>query len=253
MQMKLSELKTALQSYHTAAEIHNDFGQDTRAGARKLVAQRLKQLEQAEQVRKNYRQAMEFENRYPGEIICGIDEVGRGPLAGPVVACAVILEENHFYPGMTDSKKLSAKKRRSIEARLLSQVRDYAIGIATVEEIDAINIYEASKLAMRRAVESLEVKPTVLLIDAMTLNTGLIEEAIIKGDMRSVSISAASILAKEYRDRLMAEYDKLYPGYDFSQNAGYGTARHLAGIQERGITPIHRRTFEPIKSIISTD
>jgi len=249
--MKLSELKNVLQDYDKAEDILNDFSHDTRAGAKKLVTQRLKQLQQADKIKENYLQAMEFENRYPDEIICGIDEVGRGPLAGPVVACAVILEEGHFYPGMTDSKKLSAKKRQSIEASLLSQVRDYAIGIASVEEIDDINIYEASKLAMRRAVESLNVKPTVLLIDAMTLETGLIEEAIIKGDMRSVSISAASILAKEYRDRLMSDYDQIYLGYDFSQNSGYGTAKHLARIQERGITPIHRRTFEPIKSLIS--
>ncbi|WP_208001641.1 ribonuclease HII [Macrococcus carouselicus] len=248
--MKLSELKSLLETYTDAEDIRLDFGGDARTGAQKMVAARLRQLELEAKLKENYLVASEFEIRYPGEVICGIDEVGRGPLAGPVVACAVILEEDHYYPGLTDSKKLSAKKRQSLEALLLERVRDYSIGVATVEEIDAINIYEASKRAMLRAVQGLTVKPTVLLIDAMTLNTGLIEEAIIKGDMRSVSIGAASILAKEYRDRLMAEYDQKYPGYDFKQNAGYGTKKHLEGLEAHGITPIHRRTFEPVKSII---
>ncbi|GGA96758.1 ribonuclease HII [Macrococcus hajekii] len=248
--MKLNELKIVLQSHSDAQQITELFGEDKRVGAQKLIAARLKQIENEAGLLENYIAASEFEARYPGEVICGIDEVGRGPLAGPVVACAVILDEGHYYPGLTDSKKLSAKKRQQLEQDLIARVSDYAIGMASVEEIDNINIYEASKLAMTRAVQGLKIKPTVLLIDAMQLNTGLIEESIIKGDMRSVSIGAASIIAKEYRDRLMADYDVKYPGYDFKHNAGYGTKKHLEGLSQYGVTPIHRRTFEPIKTIV---
>ncbi|KAA1036951.1 ribonuclease HII [Macrococcus equipercicus] len=248
--MTLNELKKVVAELTDRAALNKIYKEDERTGARRLVTSRLRQLDLEREQRMNYDRASTFEAQYAGDIICGIDEVGRGPLAGPVVACAVILEEGHYYPGLTDSKQLSAKKRQSLEAQLLAAVSDYALGTATVEEIDAINIYEASKLAMRRAVESLTVKPSVLLIDAMTLGTGLVEEALIKGDSRSVSIGAASIIAKEYRDRLMMAYDVQYPGYDFKNNAGYGTKKHLEGIERLGITPIHRRTFEPIKSII---
>lgn len=249
--MKLSELKIYLNELTTKEEVESAIADEKRMGALKLAAARLKQLNQIELERQAYDRSSEYEKKYEGEIICGIDEVGRGPLAGPVVACAVILEKGHYYPGLTDSKKLSKKKRQSLESALLSQVADYQIGTASVEEIDLYNIYEATKLAMNRALTGLSLKPTVLLIDAMKLNTGLTEESIIKGDQKSVSISAASIIAKEYRDRLMSEYDKEYPGFDFGNNAGYGTAKHLEGIKENGITPIHRKSFEPIKSILS--
>ncbi|TDM11902.1 ribonuclease HII [Macrococcus lamae] len=246
--MKLSDLKLKLTLLTDDHELDALYAAETRVGARKLIDSRRRAIAREREQRINYNLASQFENQYKDEIICGIDEVGRGPLAGPVVACAVILEDNHYYPGLTDSKKLSRSKRQSLETLLLESVSDYAIGIASIEEIDAINIYEASKLAMQRAVEALKVKPSVLLIDAMQLNTGLIEEAIIKGDERSVSISAASVLAKEYRDRMMADYDQQYPGYGFADNAGYGTKKHLEAIERLGITPIHRVTFEPVKS-----
>lgn len=248
--MKLSDFKIYLSELTDEYVIRDMYKTEARIGAKKLIGQRLKQLERDRLERLNYQTASAYEDRYAGHIICGIDEVGRGPLAGPVVACAVILEEGHYYPGLTDSKKLSREKRQDIEQQLLESVRDYAIGMASVEEIDAINIYEASKLAMRRAVQGLSIQPTVLLIDAMKLETGLVEESIIKGDEKSVSIGAASIIAKEYRDRLMASYDREYSGYDFKNNAGYGTKKHLEGLRKLGITPIHRQTFEPVKSMI---
>lgn len=249
--MKLSELKIYLSELTTKEEVEAAIADENRAGALKLAATRLKQLDQLALERQAYDISSEYEKKYEDEIICGIDEVGRGPLAGPVVACAVILEDNHYYAGLTDSKKLSKKRRQVLEADLISRIADYNIGIATVEEIDQYNIYEATKIAMKRAVSGLRIKPSVLLIDAMQLNTGLIEESIIKGDQKSVSISAASIIAKEYRDRLMESFDEQYPGYDFNHNAGYGTQKHLDGIKKHGITPIHRKTFEPIKSLLA--
>lgn len=226
------------------------FENETRAGALKLKAQQLKVFEKEQQLIKKYEDMLLYENKYPGKIIAGIDEVGRGPLAGPVVACAVILNEAHAYYGLNDSKQMSKAKRAMIEADLLEHVT-YAIGVASEIEIDAMNIYEATKVAMKRAIEGLPVTPDVLLIDAMKLDTGLIEESIIKGDATSISIAASSVIAKEYRDRLMADYAIQYPFYDFEHNAGYGTKKHLEGLLLHGVSPIHRKTFEPIKSILN--
>ncbi|TDM51043.1 ribonuclease HII [Macrococcoides goetzii] len=244
----IAQLKSMIQTM-PESELDTFFENETRAGAIKIKTQRHKIYEKEKQLIKQYDEMLLYEKKYPGKVIAGIDEVGRGPLAGPVVACAVILNENHAFYGLNDSKQMSKLNRAKVEAELLENVT-YAIGIATVEEIDAINIYETTKIAMLRAIEALPVTPDVLLIDAMKLQTGLIEESIIKGDSTSISIAAASVIAKEYRDRLMVELAKTYPGYDFENNAGYGTKKHLDGIATYGITPIHRKTFEPIKSIV---
>jgi ribonuclease HII len=183
-------------------------------------------------------------------LVAGIDEVGRGPLAGPVVAAAVILPENCTILGLNDSKKLSAKKREELYVQIQNRAIAVGIGLADHEVIDQINIYQATKQAMIMALEDLCFAPDYLLIDAMELEVSVPQESLIKGDARSISIAAASIIAKVTRDRLMAEYDELYPGYGFKNNAGYGTKEHLLGLEKFGVTPIHRKTFAPVKDLI---
>lgn len=178
--------------------------------------------------------------------VAGVDEVGRGPLAGPVVCAAVILplEEEKRIAGINDSKKLSAKKREELAALIRERARAYAIEEVSNEVIDEINILQATRLCMKRAVEKLSPAADMILTDGnMTLDIEAPQRSIVKGDALVASIGAASILAKVYRDALMREYAKLYPEYAFERNAGYGTAAHIAAIREVGICPIHRRTF----------
>lgn len=176
--------------------------------------------------------------------ICGVDEVGRGPLAGPVVCAAVILPLDDIVDGVDDSKKLTASKREKLYDIILKKA--IACHICRIEPqiIDKINILEATKLCMKNAVEGLEITPNFVLTDGnMTLDIAIPQKSIIKGDALSYSIGAASIVAKVYRDRLMDEYDKIYPQYGFAKNKGYGTAEHINGIKEAGICAIHRRSF----------
>ena len=176
--------------------------------------------------------------------VAGIDEAGRGPLAGPVVAAAVILDPSALVLGVNDSKKLSEKKRAELKPIIEQQAVAYGIGIIDEKTIDQINILEATKLAMMQAVANLKQAPQHLLIDALTL-PGLTvpQTGIVKGDAKSVSIAAASILAKETRDQIMREYDAVYPQYGFAKHKGYGTRDHIQAIQEYGPCPIHRRSF----------
>lgn len=177
-------------------------------------------------------------------VICGVDEAGRGPLAGPVCASAVILPAHLDIPGLTDSKKLTDKKRRELFPVIQEQAIAWGIGMASCEEIDEINILQATYMAMREAISNLSVPPQVLLNDAVTIPEVTIPQVpIIKGDAKSVSIAAASIVAKVTRDHLMEEYDKVLPGYGFASNKGYGSAEHVAALKELGPTPIHRTTF----------
>lgn len=177
-------------------------------------------------------------------LIVGIDEVGRGPLAGPVLTCAVILPVGHIYYGINDSKKVSKKLRESLFKEIAETAIDFSFGIASPEEIDKYNILNATKLAMKRAVDGLSIKPEHLLIDAVKLDDiNISQTSIIKGDEKSVSIAAASILAKVKRDEIMVEYSKKYVGYGFENNKGYGTAEHYVGLNSKGITEIHRRSF----------
>jgi len=176
--------------------------------------------------------------------ICGVDEAGRGPLAGPVCAAAVILPAGLHIPGLDDSKKLTDKRRRELFPIIKEQAIAYGIAFATHEEIDEINILQATYEAMRMAISKLTIRPDVLLNDAVTIpEVSIPQVPIIKGDAKSKSIAAASIIAKVTRDRLMVEYDEVMPGYDFASNKGYGTKAHIAGLKELGPTPIHRRTF----------
>jgi len=176
--------------------------------------------------------------------ICGIDEVGRGPLAGPVVAGAVILPKDNPILYLNDSKKLSAKKRELLYDEIMEKAVAAGIGIAGPQRIDEINILQATYEAMRMAIADLKVRPDILLNDAVTIpEVDIPQVPIIKGDAKSVSIAAASIIAKVTRDRLMVEYDAVLPGYDFAKNKGYGTKAHIAGLKELGPSPIHRATF----------
>ncbi len=178
--------------------------------------------------------------------VAGVDEVGRGPLAGPVVCAAVImpLDEEKRVLGVNDSKKLSAKKREELAEQIKAVARAYRIVEVDEKTIDEINILQATRLGMKRAIEELEITPDTVLTDGnMQLDIALPQRSIVKGDALVYSIGAASILAKVYRDKLMAEYAKIYPEYGFEKNAGYGTAAHIAAIREKGICKIHRKTF----------
>ena len=186
-----------------------------------------------------------FEKEYSDhQAICGIDEVGRGPFAGPVVAGAVILPKNHPILYLNDSKKLSEKKREELYEVILKEAVATGIGMASPARIDEINILQATYEAMRMAISNLAVQPDLLLNDAVTIpEIEIMLFAISKGDAKSVSIAAASILAKVTRDRLMVEYEKVFPGYDFASNKGYGTKAHIEGLKKLGPTPIHRMSF----------
>lgn len=183
-------------------------------------------------------------------LIGGIDEVGRGPLVGPVVAACVILPVNYQLEGLTDSKKLSEKKREKFYEVLKKEAMAIGVGIVSEEEIDTINIYEATKVAMKQAVSNLNITPEHLLIDAMKLDTGIPSTSIIKGDSKSLSIAAASVIAKVTRDRMLISLDAMYPMYDFKHNKGYPTKKHLEAIEKYGIIKEHRKSYAPVKNYL---
>ena len=182
--------------------------------------------------------------------IAGVDEAGRGPLAGPVVAAAVILKKGAILKYTNDSKQLTEKQRDKALIEIKENALAIGIGISSVEEIDLINIYRASREAMQSAINQLKIKPEFLLIDAMPMEIDIPLKSIIKGDTLSISIAAASIVAKTTRDAYMLEMDKVFPEYGFKNHKGYGTKEHLEAIQKYGITPIHRKTYEPVKSML---
>ena len=225
---------------------------DGRAGVQAAISKRKRELQKQVDEDLRLEKMLAYEKElYTQEIqlIAGVDEVGRGPLAGPVVAAAVILPKACKIPGLNDSKKIPKSKHKEIYEAVLQNAIAIGIGIKDNQVIDQVNIYEATKLAMMEAIGQLEPQPQHLLIDAMRLDLPIPQTSIIKGDANSLSIAAASIVAKVTRDQMMEEFDCEYPGYDFTQNAGYGTANHLAGLDQLGVTPIHRRSFEPVKSM----
>ena len=229
---------------------------DARAGVQSAINKRKRELQKQvdEDLRLEKMLTYEKELYAQGiQLIAGVDEVGRGPLAGPVVAAAVILPKNCKIPGLNDSKKIPKSKHQAIYQAVLDQAISVGIGVKDNHVIDQVNIYEATKLAMLEAIHELDPQPQHLLIDAMKLDLPISQASIIKGDANSLSIAAASIVAKVTRDQMMAAYDQEYPGYDFAQNAGYGTTKHLEGLEKQGVSPIHRRSFEPIKSMTDVD
>ena len=221
------------------------YADDARAGVQNLIAGCRKKKEALEKERERLWQMSGYEREYSRyNLICGIDEAGRGPLAGPVVAGAVILPRGCEILGVNDSKKLSAKKRELLYDEIMEKAVAAAVGIVSPERIDQINILQATYEAMRKAVGSLGVEPEILLNDAVTIpGLAIPQVPIIKGDAKSVSIAAASIIAKVTRDRMMMEYEERYPGYGFASNKGYGSAEHIEALRRLGPSPIHRKSF----------
>lgn len=223
----------------------NQYRGDSRGGVQKLILQYEKKIKALEAEKLRMEQMMQYEREYEHlGYLCGIDEVGRGPLAGPVVACAVILPVDHQILYLNDSKKLTAHKREELYDVILREAVAVGIGMVGPAKIDEINILQATYEAMRQAISKLKVTPQLLLNDAVTIpGVEIPQVPIIKGDAKSASIAAASIVAKVTRDRLMVEYDKTLPGYGFASNKGYGSTEHIEALKKFGPTPIHRATF----------
>lgn len=252
--MNIKEIKEILSSDNVSQETLLHLSKDKRMGVKKLLSAYYKKQKQKQDLKNEYKKRMLYEEKcYESgyKYVCGIDEVGRGPLAGPVVAAAVILKKDSYFPGLCDSKKLSSLKREELYKKIISEAVSYSLVELDNYEIEKYNIYEATKIAMKGAIKKLSIQPDFILVDAMPLgDVSIPNYSIIKGDDKSVSIAAASVIAKVYRDRLMKEYAKKYPYYDFENNMGYGTKKHLEGLKNHGICEIHRRDFEPIKSMI---
>ncbi len=221
------------------------YEKDERPGVQKLVEQARKRLEKLYAEQQRIEGLKKYEREYETYgYICGIDEVGRGPLAGPVVAGAVILSKDCDILYINDSKKLSAAKREELYTVIMEKAVAVGIGTVSPERIDEINILQATYEAMRQAISKLEVKPDILLNDAVTIpGVDIRQVPIIKGDAKSISIGAASIVAKVTRDRMMVEYDKVFPEYGFASNKGYGSAEHIQALKTYGPSPIHRASF----------
>ena len=249
----ISEIKAefAAADISEYPSLYQRYEEDSRSGVKKLIEQCHKK-EAALEAEKQRTEAMKYyEHKYEHlGWLCGIDEVGRGPLAGPVVAAAVILPTDSQILYLNDSKKLTAAKREELYEVIMREAVAVGLGMADPERIDQINILQATYEAMREAVGKLSVMPQLLLNDAVTIPEIQIPQVpIIKGDAKSVSIAAASIVAKVTRDRMMVYYDSIYPEYGFASNKGYGSAEHIAALKKYGPTPIHRRTF--IKNFVS--
>ena len=225
--------------------LYLEYEEDSRAGVQNLIQKYQKQEEALKKERERTEQMKIYEHKYEDlGWICGIDEVGRGPLAGPVVAGAVILPRDSKILHLNDSKQLTAKKRDELYDVIMREAVAVGIGYASPARIEEINILQATYEAMREAISKLSVKPDVLLNDAVKIpQVDIRQVPIIKGDAKSVSIAAASIIAKVTRDRLMEEYDKVLPGYGFASNKGYDSAEHIAALKEIGPSPIHRQSF----------
>ncbi len=249
--MKTADIKRLIEEAEGSSkeELLLRFENDERATVRNYVAKVRRQQEKLKQEMERIESMKFYERKYDSYgAICGIDEVGRGPLAGPVVAAAVILPRDPHILWLNDSKKLSAAKREELYDVIMENAIAVGIGMEPHTLIDEINILQATYSAMRKAIKALPVEPDLLLNDAVTIPEVLIQQVpIIKGDAKSVSIAAASIVAKVTRDRMMVEYDRIYPGYDFASNKGYGSAKHIQALHELGACPIHRRSF--IKNI----
>ena len=243
----IAEIKAefAVADMHSYPALYEMYKEDTRSGVKKLIEQCHKKEAALEAEKQRTEKMKEYEHKYEHlGYLCGIDEVGRGPLAGPVVACAVILPKDNQILYLNDSKKLSASKREELYDVIMREAVSVGIGMRSPERIDEINILQATYEAMREAVSKLDVMPQVLLNDAVTIPQITIPQVpIIKGDAKRTARTSSSILAKVTRDRLMEEYDKVFPEYGFASNKGYGAAVHIEALKKYGPTPIHRKTF----------
>ena len=247
MNKKISEIKAEFEAADTTKrnELYVLYEKDERAGVVNLIQKYKKQEEKLKEERKRIENMRIYERKYADfSYICGIYEVGRGPLAGPVVAGAVILPRDCEILYLNDSKKLSEKRREELYDEIMEKAIATGIGIVSPARIDEINILQATYEAMRIAIGQLQPQPDLLLNDAVTIPEVSIQQVpIIKGDAKSVSIAAASVIAKVMRDRLMVQYDEVLPGYGFASNKGYGSAEHIAALKKLGATPIHRMSF----------
>ena len=244
--LKKASMRTEAESAAGLLEnLEQTYREDTRSGVQALIRRSEKQRETLEKETARIYQLQQYERDYENEgLICGIDEVGRGPLAGPVVAGAVILPKNCEILYLNDSKQLSAEKREQLYDVILEHAVAVGIGIVSPQRIDEINILQATYEAMRQAIEKLNPQPAVLLNDAVRIPQVAIQQVpIIKGDAKSVSIAAASIVAKVTRNRMMEQYEEVFPGYGFARNKGYGSKDHIEALQTMGPTAIHRRSF----------
>lgn len=245
--MKIQEIKEQFKSCPTDSlpQLIEIYGHDERSGIKAEIARAVKRLEAVEKEKERMFTMFRFEREYAyAGYLCGIDEVGRGPLAGPVVAGAVILPKDCSILYLNDSKQLSAQKREELYEVIMKEAVAAGIGCVSPERIDEINILQATYEAMRKAVGCLSVQPDLLLNDAVTIpGIRCRQVPIIKGDAKSASIAAASIIAKVTRDRMMVQYDSIFPGYGFAANKGYGAAAHIDALKRLGPTPIHRRSF----------
>lgn len=244
----IREVQKAFESADPGAlkTLIEDYQSDQRAGIKKLVEKYRKKLEvqAAEEIRMEG--MLTYERAHAqSEYICGIDEAGRGPLAGPVVAAAVILPKETKIPYLNDSKQLTARRRELLYDEIMEKAVSVGVGVASAARIDEINILQATYEAMEEAVSKLSVKPDILLNDAVIIPgiDDIPQEKIIKGDAKSLSIAAASVIAKVTRDRMMQAYHQMYPEYGFDKHKGYGTAEHITALQSIGPSPIHRKTF----------
>ncbi len=252
MEQKISEIKNIFQAavLEELPAFIKTYEKDPRPGVAVFVKRAKKRLDDYERELLRTEKMKEYERKYESfSWICGIDEVGRGPLAGPVVAGAVILPKDCDILYLNDSKQLSEKKREELYAVIMEKAVAVGLGFVAPERIDQINILQATYEAMREAISKLDPQPDLLLNDAVTIPKVTIRQIpIIKGDAKSVSIAAASIVAKVTRDRLMVQYEEVYPGYGFASNKGYGAQVHLDALKKYGPTPIHRRSF--IKNLL---
>ena len=249
--MTIGEIKKLLQNGTVSAEDLALLENDSRVGVQKLVLSYRNRQQKLAKKKAAFLKRFAYEKAFwsKKQVVAGVDEVGRGPLAGPVVTAAVVIDDSFDLVDVNDSKKLSARRRLELYPLILQKAVSVAVGVKSAQIIDQINIYEADRLAMAEAVRNLDVKPDALLVDAMQVPVNLPQVRLIKGDAKSNSIAAASIVAKVFRDKLMADYGLIYPEYHFAENAGYGTKEHLAAIKKYGATPIHRKTFAPVNSL----
>lgn len=250
--MKINEVKELLQGKPTEEQLQ-ELENDSRAGVQKLLLSYKKRLEKEAEERIRFDKMLSFEKRFYKEgakYIAGVDEAGRGPLAGPLVIAAVILPQDVFISGLNDSKQISHKKREQLFDAVLEKAIAIEVNIVSVSNIDDLNIYSATQQGMKEVIEALNIKPDIALIDAMPVQSEIIRTAsIVHGDALSASIAAASIIAKVTRDRIMERIDEYHPEYGFAGNKGYGSGAHMQAVLSKGATCWHRRSFEPVKSM----
>lgn len=254
MTLTIKEIKEKLE---TITDENDPFiaslRKDERTGVQKLLQSWQIKMTRREEEQKRLEEMKKIERELWREgisFVAGVDEVGRGPLAGPVVAASVILPEDFSIPHINDSKKLTAKQRENLYEEIINRAIAVGIGVVSSEEIDRLNILRATVKAMVLAIENLSVTPEFLLVDALEIPIFIPQQKIIKGDEKSISIASASIVAKVYRDRLMQAYSREYPHYHFDKNVGYGTKEHLEALERYGPCPIHRKSFSPLKEMV---